>query len=51
MIAGASAVQVGTANFVNPRATMDIIDEIRNFMQQQDIPQLNDLVGSLVLPS
>ena len=51
MIAGASAVQVGTANFVNPRATMDIIDDIRDFMQQQDIPQLNDLVGSLVLPS
>jgi dihydroorotate dehydrogenase (NAD+) catalytic subunit len=51
MIAGASAVQVGTANFVNPRATMDIIDDIRNFMQQQDIPQLKDLVGSLVLPS
>jgi dihydroorotate dehydrogenase (NAD+) catalytic subunit len=51
MIAGASAVQVGTANFVNPRATMDIIDDIRDFMQQQDIPQLNDLVGSLALPS
>lgn len=51
LIAGASAVQVGTANFVNPRATMDIIDDIRNFMQQQDIPQLNDLVGSLALPS
>jgi len=51
LIAGASAVQVGTANFVNPRATMDIIDEIRDFMQEQDIPQLNDLVGSLVLPS
>jgi hypothetical protein len=30
---------------------MDIIDDIRNFMQQQDIPQLNDLVGSLALPS
>jgi dihydroorotate dehydrogenase (NAD+) catalytic subunit len=51
LIAGASAVQVGTANFVNPRATTDIIDDIRDFMQQQDIPQLNDLVGSLVLPS
>ena len=48
LIAGASAVQVGTANFVNPRATMDIIDDIRDFMQQQNIPQLNDLVGSLI---
>jgi dihydroorotate dehydrogenase (NAD+) catalytic subunit len=29
MIAGASAVQVGTANFINPRATIEIIEGIR----------------------
>ena len=49
LIAGASAVQVGTANFVNPRATMEIIDELQDFMQNQDIAQLNDLIGSLRL--
>jgi dihydroorotate dehydrogenase (NAD+) catalytic subunit len=49
LIAGASAVQVGTANFVNPRATMDIIDELHDFMQKQEIPQLRDLIGSLQL--
>jgi dihydroorotate dehydrogenase (NAD+) catalytic subunit len=49
LIAGASAVQVGTANFVNPRATMDIIDELGAFMQKQGIPQLKDLIGSLRL--
>jgi len=51
LIAGASAVQVGTANFVNPRATMDIIDDVHDFMQQQNVSQLSDLVGSLELPS
>jgi dihydroorotate dehydrogenase (NAD+) catalytic subunit len=49
LIAGASAVQVGTANFVNPRATMDIIDELQTFLQQQRIPAVSDLIGSLVL--
>ena len=49
LIAGASAVQVGTANFVNPRATMDIIDELQGFMQKQGIAQLKDLIGSLRL--
>jgi dihydroorotate dehydrogenase (NAD+) catalytic subunit len=49
LMAGASAVQVGTANFVNPRATMDIIDELRDFMQKQGISQLKDLIGSVRL--
>jgi dihydroorotate dehydrogenase (NAD+) catalytic subunit len=49
LIAGASAVQVGTANFVNPRATLDIIDELQDFMQKQAIGTLNDLIGSLLL--
>ena len=49
LIAGASAVQVGTANFVNPRATMDIIDAIQDFMIQQNMEQLGDLIGSLQL--
>jgi dihydroorotate dehydrogenase (NAD+) catalytic subunit len=49
LIAGASAVQVGTANFVNPGATMDIIDELQAFMQKQGILQVNDLIGSLRL--
>jgi dihydroorotate dehydrogenase (NAD+) catalytic subunit len=47
LIAGATAVQVGTANFVNPKATTDIIDQLRAFMQQQEIGQLSELIGSL----
>jgi len=51
LIAGASAIQVGTANFVNPGVTMEIIDDLCDFMRSRDIMQLRDLIGSLILPS
>ncbi len=47
LIAGASAVQVGTANFVNPHATIDIIDGIEAFLAERDIPSVKDIVGTL----
>ncbi len=47
IIAGASAVQVGTANFVNPRASVEIIDGIAGYMRQNDISAVRDLVGAL----
>ncbi|MCX5880886.1 MAG: dihydroorotate dehydrogenase [Deltaproteobacteria bacterium] len=47
LIAGASAVQVGTANFVNPRATLDIIEGIETFMVQHHIEKLSDITGTL----
>lgn len=47
MIAGAQAVSVGTANFVNPLATMEVISGIKDFMVQNHIQDVNDLVGSL----
>ncbi len=47
LIAGATAVQVGTANFVNPRATMEIIDGITRFMIENSISGMSDLVGTL----
>jgi dihydroorotate dehydrogenase (NAD+) catalytic subunit len=47
IIAGASAVQVGTANFVNPRATMDILDGLEAFMIDKKIQRLSDLTGTL----
>jgi dihydroorotate dehydrogenase (NAD+) catalytic subunit len=46
-IAGARAVQVGTANFVNPRATMDILEGIEQYLVNKGILRLNDLVGTL----
>ena len=47
LIAGASAVQVGTANFINPRATMDIISGIEDYLKENDLHRLTDLIGSL----
>ncbi len=47
IIAGASAVQVGTANFVNPRCTMEIIDGIADYLREKKIGAVNELIGSL----
>jgi len=49
LIAGASAVQVGTANFVNPRATMEIISGIEEYLAGHDLKDIKSLVGSLIL--
>ncbi len=47
IIAGASAVQVGTANFVNPRATMEVIDGVADFLIEKGIPSIRELIGTL----
>ncbi|RJQ73881.1 MAG: dihydroorotate dehydrogenase [Desulfobacteraceae bacterium] len=47
IIAGASAVQIGTANFVNPRCTMEIIDGISDFLRQEKVASVKELIGSL----
>ena len=47
-IAGASAVAVGTANFVNPRASLDVTDGIREYLERQECNSVKELVGSLV---
>jgi dihydroorotate dehydrogenase (NAD+) catalytic subunit len=46
-IAGATAIQVGTANFVNPRTTIEIIDGIEAFLADQGIAGVMDIVGTL----
>jgi dihydroorotate dehydrogenase (NAD+) catalytic subunit len=46
-IAGATAVQVGTANFVNPRATTDIIDGLEIFMVEKGVASITELIGTL----
>jgi len=48
-LAGATAVAVGTVNFVNPRASLEIIDGIRDFLMEQRIPSVKELIGSLIL--
>ena len=46
-VAGATAVQVGTANFVNPRATMEILEGIETYLSEKGIARLTDLIGTL----
>ena len=46
LLAGASAVQVGTATFVNPRATLDVLEGIHQFMEQEDIQDIHELIGA-----
>lgn len=46
-IVGARAIQVGTANFVDPRATMNIIEGIEAYMKRHRIVDMDTLVGSL----
>jgi dihydroorotate dehydrogenase (NAD+) catalytic subunit len=48
MIAGASAVQVGTANFINPKATIEIIEGMRDYCIEKGIKKIRDIVGSLI---
>jgi dihydroorotate dehydrogenase (NAD+) catalytic subunit len=45
MMAGASAVQIGTINFVNPMAGKEIIEEIESFLKEQGIKDINDIIG------
>ncbi|MGB8455256.1 MAG: dihydroorotate dehydrogenase [Anaerocolumna sp.] len=45
IMAGATAVAVGTANFINPTATIDVLREIENYMKQYKIEDINELIG------
>jgi len=46
-IAGASAVSVGTANFIDPGVSVDIAEGIKKYLRQQKIADINELRGSL----
>jgi len=46
-IAGATAVQIGTANFVNPRATIEIIEGIEKYLADRNIASLSEITGTL----
>ncbi|MFO7765083.1 MAG: dihydroorotate dehydrogenase [Pelovirga sp.] len=47
LIVGATAVQVGTANFVDPNAMATIIDELETFCRDEGIEDINDVIGTL----
>ena len=47
MLAGATAVSVGTANFVNPYATAQVIDGMVDYCMAQGVKDINELIGGL----
>ncbi len=47
MLAGAQAIQVGTANFVDPSVTMKIIDYMEDYCRRHGVTDINDLVGMI----
>jgi dihydroorotate dehydrogenase (NAD+) catalytic subunit len=47
LVAGASAVQIGTANLVKPHASIDVIDGIEMYLAQKNISRLTDMIGTL----
>jgi len=46
-LAGASAIQVGTANFIDPMVSAKIIDGISAYLERNKIPSVRDLIGAL----
>ncbi len=46
IMAGASAIQVGTASFTNPRAPLDVLEGIEQFMEKEGIKDITELIGA-----
>jgi dihydroorotate dehydrogenase (NAD+) catalytic subunit len=46
IMAGASAVQVGSATFSNPRASLDVLEGIQSFMEKEGIKSLKEIIGA-----
>ncbi len=47
MLAGASAIQVGTANFIDPTVTVKIIDGIETYCKEHGFSKASDLIGAM----
>mgnify|MGYP002622953388 FL=1 len=47
MLAGATAVSIGTANFYNPTATLDILSGMQDYMKRKNITDINDIIGAV----
>ena len=50
LLCGASAVQVGTANYLNPEAAGEIADGIASWAEARGVDRIVDLVGALEMP-
>jgi dihydroorotate dehydrogenase (NAD+) catalytic subunit len=50
MLAGASVVQAGTINFVNPRASVEMAEGLETYCRQSGINSLTQLIGAVDMP-
>jgi dihydroorotate dehydrogenase (NAD+) catalytic subunit len=48
LILGAKAIQIGTANFINPHATIDILEGMQNYLQCNKIKDINQIIGTFL---
>ena len=46
LMAGASAIQIGMINFTNPRAAVEIVEGIEEFMHREQVKDITELVGA-----
>lgn len=49
LLAGASAIEVGTANFIDPQITEKIVDGVDEYLEKNHISSVTDLIGGLIL--
>ena len=47
MLAGASAIQVGTANFIDPTVTIKVLEGIEEYLKRHGYSSVNDIIGAL----
>lgn len=48
LLAGATAVELGTANFIDPTVTIKVVDYIEDYMRRHGIEDINDLIGGMI---
>ncbi len=51
LLAGASALQVGTATFTNPRAALEVLDGLRGYLRDTGVERITDLIGAAQPPA
>lgn len=51
MIAGAKAIQVGTANFIDPSTPLQIISGLVKYCEENKVEDINEIVGSIIVES
>lgn len=47
IISGATAVEIGTANFINPRAAVEIVNGLEDYLRERDISSIREIIGIL----